>query len=102
MKTLILSVLTTFLSIAFVPNDVKAASEPVRTHSSSQSEQAEVLLQRLEVIKNMDKSTLTKADKKALRKEVRSIDKELHRISGGVYISASALIIILILLIIFT
>ena len=47
-------------------------------------------------------SKLKSSDKKELRKEARSIKRELKDISGGVYISAGALIVILILLIILT
>jgi hypothetical protein len=50
----------------------------------------------------MDKSDLSRADKRVLRKEVKSIEKKIQRISSGgdVYISAGGVIIILILLII--
>lgn len=48
----------------------------------------------------MDKSNLNSSDKRILRKEVRSIKQQLKEMSGGVYISAGALIIILLLLII--
>jgi hypothetical protein len=37
-----------------------------------------------------------------LRKEVRSIDKQLRAFSGGIYLSVGTIIIILILLILFT
>lgn len=51
---------------------------------------------------DLNKSDLSRADKRVLRKEVKSIEKKIQRISsgGGVYISAGAVIIILILLII--
>ena len=57
------------------------------------------LLQRLEDIKGMDKSTLTKVDKKELRKEVKDIKKEMKAIKGGVYLSVGAIIIVILLLI---
>ncbi len=57
------------------------------------------LLQRLEVIKEMDKSTLTKVEKKELRKEVKDIKKEMKVIKGGVYLSIGAIIIVILLLI---
>jgi hypothetical protein len=44
-------------------------------------------------------STLKSSEKKNLRKEVRSINHKLKAISGGVYISAGAAIIILLLII---
>ena len=55
---------------------------------------------RLQDIKAIDKSSLTKSGKKALRTEVVEIKKEMKAVSGGVYISVGALILILILLII--
>lgn len=53
---------------------------------------------RVEEIKDMDKSTLTSADRKALRKELRVLGKEA-RSNGGVYLSVGAIIIIILLLI---
>jgi hypothetical protein len=57
------------------------------------------LQNRLEEIKSMDKSTMTKSEKKALRGEVRAIKKELKAISGGVYLSVGAILLIALLLI---
>ena len=51
------------------------------------------------IIDAMDKSELSAPEKKELRKEVRSIKKELRDISGGVYLSVGAVIIIILLLI---
>jgi hypothetical protein len=48
----------------------------------------------------MNKSELKSAEKKNLRKEVKSISHRLREISGGVYISVGALIIIVVLLIV--
>jgi hypothetical protein len=50
----------------------------------------------------MDKSSLNKAEKKELRKEVKEIQKELkeQRIGRGVYISGAAIIIAIILLLV--
>jgi hypothetical protein len=45
-------------------------------------------------------SKLKSSEKKSLRKEVRSINHKLNAIGGGVYISAGAAILILVLLII--
>jgi hypothetical protein len=57
------------------------------------------LQHRLEEIKTIDKKTLSNDDKKALRREVREIKKELAAISGGVYLSIGAIILIALLLI---
>ncbi|AWI27303.1 hypothetical protein HYN49_12530 [Flavobacterium pallidum] len=58
-----------------------------------------VLLDRLEEIKAMDKSDMSRAERKALRKEVRAIKSELRSTGGGVYLSVGAIIIIILLLI---
>lgn len=67
------------------------------------SEHAKALLMRLFEIKNMDKETLSSSEKKALRKELRSMKKEMKASSGldsKVYISVGAIIIILLLILI--
>jgi hypothetical protein len=57
------------------------------------------LLQRLEDIKAISKSDLSRQEKKSLRKEVREIKKEMAVSNGGVYLSVGAVIIIILLLI---
>jgi hypothetical protein len=101
MKKVIFCLFVSSLSITFIPNELKAAPGPVKTQSSSQAAEAKVLINRLEELKSIDKSSLSRSDKKVLRKEVRSIDSRLREISGGIYLSAGGIILILILLIIF-
>lgn len=55
---------------------------------------------RLLAIQALDKSDLSRSEKKQLRNEVTFIQKKMAASSGGVYISAGAIIIIVILLII--
>jgi hypothetical protein len=59
----------------------------------------QVMLNRLEEIKSIDKSELHRSEKKALRKEVRAINSEIRSSGNGIYISAGAIIIILLLII---
>ena len=56
---------------------------------------------RVEEIRSMDKSDLTKADRKELRKELRELKKEANAAAtgGGVYLSVGAIIIIILVLI---
>lgn len=68
--------------------------------STAASAEAKTLLLRLSEINKMDKKMLTSSDKKVLRTEVLSIKQQLKDIGGGVYLSAGALILIVILLII--
>ena len=63
------------------------------------------IVDRLETIADMDRSEMTRTERKALRNEVRTLKSEtdaINRASGGtvVYISGAGLIIILLLLII--
>ena len=57
----------------------------------------QALANRVAEIKTLDFSTMTTAEKKAVRKELRGIKSELKAVTG-VYISAGALIVIIILL----
>ena len=55
---------------------------------------------RVEEIKQMDKSELSRADRKQLKQELRDMNKEAKALgSGGVYISLAGLVIIILLLI---
>ena len=54
---------------------------------------------RLQEIQAIDKKGLTRIEKKELRHEVREIKKELAAMSGGVYLSIGAIILIALLLI---
>ncbi len=90
------------ISLTCFPYHSNAASAAISATSSDMTEsaQANALITRLSEIKSMDKANLTAPEKKGLRKEVRSIQHQLRDIGNGIYISAGALILILILLII--
>jgi hypothetical protein len=63
----------------------------------------EAMKERVAEIRAMDKSALSKEDRKALRTELKQMNKEartMRREVTGVYISIGALIIIILLLII--
>ena len=50
-------------------------------------------------IRAMDKSTLTRVERKELRKELRTINTELKSTGNSIYLSIGAIIIIILLLI---
>lgn len=54
---------------------------------------------RVEEIKEMDKSALSRAEKKELKSELTEMKKESKALSGGVYLSVTAIIIVLLILI---
>jgi hypothetical protein len=57
------------------------------------------MLDRIEEIKEMDRSALSRAEKKELRKELREMKKEVRAKGYGIYLSAGAIILILLLII---
>ena len=59
--------------------------------------QAQVLIDRLTEIREMDKRSLSADERKELRQEKTAIKSELR--SGGVYLSLGALLLVIILLI---
>lgn len=83
-----------------MPINTYAMNEPTLPKEDPKTEAyAAKLIDRLNEIKAMDKSNMTRAEKKALRREVKSIKKELATAGGGVYLSVGAIIIIILLLI---
>ncbi|HLG40651.1 MAG TPA: hypothetical protein VI461_13325 [Chitinophagaceae bacterium] len=84
-----------------LPASSALVSDPAVTNSPAKTEdtRTQQLLNRLEEIKDMNKSDLTRMEKKSLRKEVKDIKKEMKAMSGGVYLSVGAIIIIILLLI---
>ncbi len=104
MKKMIVCMMAAALSFTFAPNQVSAApmaaSATAVANSDADAALAQALYVRLNEIKEMDKTNLTKKEKKELRNEVNTIKQQLSHIGGGVYISAGAVIVILILLII--
>ncbi|WP_293302951.1 hypothetical protein [Pedobacter sp. UBA4863] len=57
------------------------------------------IISRVDEIKAMDKSNLSKEERKELRKELKEMKKKANALGGGVYLSVGAIIIIILLLI---
>lgn len=103
MKTINLfktSFLLIFLTLA-IPFTSSAWDKEKPDPATEAANKAEVqrLERRLSEIKEIDHKSLSKAERKALRKEVKEIKRQVNAISGGVYISVGALILIVLLLI---
>jgi len=92
-----IGVLLIFLAIA-IPGRSFA---PVAGESSNAASEAQRLINRLEEIKAMDKTNMPRNQKRALRAEVKATQKKLKDSGGGIYLSAGAVILIIVLLIIF-
>jgi len=100
-KILRIASLVMLIAIALPASSSIIAPYPAQTNSSTKMEnpRAQHLVQRLEDIRGLNKSEMTRLEKKNLRKEVKEIKKEMKVISGGVYLSVGAIIIIILLLI---
>lgn len=103
MKKITIYLMTAVSLLSFVPTtskaEVKTNSKEKIELTAEQAQQAQVMMNRLEEIKIMDKSDMTRVEKKALRKEVKTIKAAMSDLSGGVYLSVGAIIIIVLLLI---
>ena len=67
--------------------------------TNKEAARADQLVQRLHEIKSLTKQGVSHAEKKELRKEVKSIRSELKANQNGIYLSVGAIIIIILLLI---
>jgi hypothetical protein len=101
MKKLAICLMMTCLSLTLLPLQLNAANrtEP-STLPAPKPAEAKTLELRLNEINSMDKTNMKSAEKKSLRKEVKSINHKLRDISGGVYLSAGAIVLVVILLIV--
>ena len=99
MKKTIRNLLMGLMVLWGVSASATSTKVPASTETNYKAVKATILLNRLERINEIDKSSFTHNEKKAMRKEVKSIQKELKQLDRGVYMSVGAVIIILLLLI---
>lgn len=91
------------LSLSVMPGTIIAAEKnatEIAVNTKEMPTEVKTMLNRLEEIKTMDKSSMTSAEKKELRVEVKTIKAELRSTNNGVYLSVGAILIIILLLII--
>ena len=112
MKKIVFCIMAAFLSLTFIPLQANTSpGDPSKTTPNTlpapapapSTDAAKVLTleSRLKEIDAIDKSELDASTKKDLRKEVRSIKHELKTLGGGVYLSAGALVLIIVILVVF-
>jgi hypothetical protein len=103
MKKIAICLMMTFMSLTLIPVQLNAKTrEPssATAPTPAETKEANALLLRLNEIKGMEKSKMETAEKKTLRKEVKSIKHRLREVGGGVYLSAAAIILIVILIVV--
>lgn len=78
----------------------KPSKEKTNELTAEQKARIDALKRRVEEIKDLDRSKLSKAERKDIRQELKEMNKEAKAIQGkGVYLSVGAIIIIVLLLI---
>lgn len=100
-KTVFYLIILVLLNV--FPNSVMASEKkptPINKTTTEVPDEFKLMLNRLDEIKNMDKSSLDRSEKKELRTEVREIKKTLKASGRGIYLSVGAIIIILLVLLI--
>ncbi|MCB0490242.1 MAG: hypothetical protein KDC99_17315 [Cyclobacteriaceae bacterium] len=99
----ILLILVCSMSSFMTTHATPVPTDPKDKKPETVAAEVQQMTSRLEEIRDMDRSQLSRAERKALRGEVREIKKrvaEVHSTGGGIYISAGAIILILLLIII--
>ena len=93
----IIPVLLLSMCITLVTPLLAASNNPGPKTETPKEVLARQIETRLLEIKNMDKTHLTSAEKKDLKKEVKDLRKQARQ--NGIYLSVGAIIIIILLLI---
>ena len=108
-------ILSLIFCLAFVPATFAADNAPAEKIRIDQNNLAKLSLadqdrvlciaERLETITTMDRSELTRVERKALRVETRELKREADMFNGNgtvIYISSATIIIILLVIILLT
>ena len=77
----------------------EAKPVPSQQLSAEQQVRLNEITRRVEEIKAMDLRSLSRSDRKELKKELLELKKEARVMKGGVYLSVGAIIIIILVLI---
>jgi hypothetical protein len=99
------ALLTLFLALGVTtvyatgPGDKDPRKEIANWTDEQKTARMEEIRGRVNEIKAMEFSTLSKGERKALKKELKGMKKEARAMSGGVYLSVGAIIVIILVLI---
>lgn len=99
MKKLNFYFIALIVSLIVLPMNTYSAEKHTTTNPTEIPAEVQTMLNRLNEIKEMDKSNLSSTEKKELRTEVKTIKKNLKKSGHGIYLSVGTIIIILLLLI---
>jgi len=103
MKRTIFGVLMIFMlsaTMAFAgeANSKDNSAAVVKTENKLSAEEVAKLTKRVEEIRSMDKSEMTVAEKREMRKELRGIKENVRKNGEVIYISGGTLLIIILII----
>ena len=101
-KTLFIAIMMIFTMTAtttFARNNDLKSTTPAATENKLSTEEVNRLNNRVEEIRNMDKSDMTASEKKELRVESKSIKKNVRKNGEVIYIGGTTLLIIILIIV---
>jgi hypothetical protein len=103
MKKFTLTFVTAIMLLIMTPAQAKetsSAAPTTTTLTAEESAKVTALVNRVNEINAMDRSSMSRSEKKELRNELRSIKREVNHTQGSVvYISGGLLVLIIVLII---
>lgn len=100
-KTIFIAIMMIFTlgaTTTFAANDSKSTS-PVATENKLSTEELSLMKNRVEEIRNMDKSEMTVSEKRELRKESKGIKENVRKSGEVIYISGGTLLLIILIIV---
>lgn len=101
-KTLFIAIMMVFTMTAtttFAGNNALKSNAPAATENKLSTEEVSRLNNRVEEIRNMDKSEMNLSEKKELREERKSIKKNVRKNGEVIYIGGTTLLLIILIII---
>lgn len=96
----LLMVFTLSSTMVFAGKWVAKPADPAKSENKLSEAEVTSMKNRVEEISNLDKSNMTVAEKRELRKESKEIKESVKKDGGYIYIGGSTILLIVILIII--
>ena len=100
-KTLFLAIMMIFTwsaTTTFASKSDSKSNAPVATENKLSESEVNRLKNRVEEIRDMDKSEMTVSEKKELRNETKNIKKNVRKSGEVIYLSGGVIILIIVIL----
>jgi len=101
-KTIFIAIMMIFTLTAtttFAGKTDSKSTAPVATENKLSTEELSRMKNRVEEIRNMDKSEMTASEKRELRKESKGIKENVRKSGEVIYISGGTLLLIILIIV---